>query len=1180
MATDRCPECGSPTGQNTGGACIVIDSEHLPWVRMLLLSQEFDQVRCTVCGHKLGVAPTIMVLCGREGVVIVAPGDDGTLSRSEILAKAREYVAQVNAEMGSNTITEILEAESLEQLRRQVWTRLSNHAETIRDMVKARDSKTFTDYIRQHWRALTPDVFVAAYLLNIVRAIRQDLPPDSPELQRRRRILAERQASVWLALCMEWGEWPPERGSFESDLETYLVQTAIVPLWVQAFTKQADQFAADYPDSTAILYCIEAVRATLHAHLGESNPREGEWARKYVGLELQLRGPQQSASELHRLRVAPERARSTTSYRSIFDAITPLFSHPERFEDVGAILSDLGMQQIIPDLAQAVRADTTGAGKLPSAAEMLAHALRANAPLHAQHGTDAVIGGIMAVEAVLAPTLTADICEEMANEALKHVHDVAGRAEVLIWLAQKLNALRQPKRLMRISDLWPKEDALPNEIKAKLWTEWGTALRSRGDFWRAWEWYERVARIYEGRTDTRDARNAIRNLAVGYRETGAPDRALSMLTAVHRYTIGSERLESFENIIATHLALGQPEQALATVESALELALGPFGGHRNRLLAQRAMITASTSPAEATVTELLKRPPPSADDRRLLFAEAAAWLTALYRESSSISGREDVQDRVQALADALTSVRDRAHEADDAQTEMLALSALAFLCDRFDMPDAIAMWRQIDQMQVDGGQGHNIAALLALARRAYANSDATAGRALLERVPGAVAGSVGNAEQLAGVTSTLERLVWMFERVARAVVDQAKARHEDWRLVSEIRRDTIRQAIRHRLRPPDKRADATDAHERTFRVPSDSNLRSLSPKAGSVGVLESVDIGEACSLLLTTIDAAGAVTARQVLMPQVNLGKLTARILTKLNQWTLDRAGDPFDLEEWRTFEAWALSEIPNFLDRESHLIVIEHPTHVGLPFHVAVRDHCTCSYASSWNTILSLSDSAGPGSIAEATVGVACVPTFDDGAGILEALRQSTARTADFAQREGLRFQQAVGSECDHERLRRLLQQCTLLKLLCHGYYSPKEHEVALMVAHSGQLPLKLPQAASTAQGRAHRFSWKDIAAVERAPPLVFSAACSSLRIHLVGQGERLGLFASLNERGTLSLVAPGWDIEPKIVLPIIDSLLERHVGGTNLARDLRAACRQAETERAVPRWLAWSLSIEGEWR
>src|SRR5206468_2862388 len=110
----------------------------------------------------------------------------------------------------------------------------------------------------------------------------------------------------------------------------------------------------------------------------------------------------------------------------------------------------------------------------------------------------------------------------------------------------------------------------------------------------------------------------------------------------------------------------------------------------------------------------------------------------------------------------------------------------------------------------------------------------------------------------------------------------------------------------------------------------------------------------------------------------------------------------------------------------------------------------------------------------------------------------------------------------------------------LCHGFVDPDDDIVALMVAHDNELPLGNSVAANTSFGQRHRFDWRDCQPLKSAPVVLFSAACGSGQSHHAGFGEMLGLFSTLRRAGTRAVVAPRWDIEPKVVLPILDEAMK----------------------------------------
>jgi tetratricopeptide (TPR) repeat protein len=1180
----HCTDCGAATGFDGAGPIFIVRSDSLLTLSALL-NGELDEDRCTVCGHKLSFAPTIAVYFEGTATVVVAPGDLFKRDYAANISDLRERFERTYADLGFKATANVVTVDGLDALRQELLRRMTQHLPVLKELDEASKKGRLTDHILEQWRRMTPEVFVAAHFITVGMAIAKRQPPGSLEIKKKLLILGERQAFVWMALCMTWGRTPPADGLFENDLSSYAVSCAILPSWVEKFGAEADRFRGVNPSETATSYCLEALRATLYDHLGAPNPRAGEWARMLICFELRLRETKPSDPVLQRLRISQRRARETVTYQTVFDAVLPLYSHPQSVHGVGEVLTYLGLPEVLSDLPRAVHTQSTGSGALPSATAMLKDLLRNVLPDQPDVAIPAVLGALQAVETVRPSQLTADEYEEMADAAVMHVPAGAeARAVIDTWLGAKLNALRQPERVLKHigTAITTTEERLQRDTRIGLWTERGTALRYSGDMWGAKACYERVAALFDGEPASKDARTARRNLALALRETGAPDRALAMLQALHSKAIGSERLQSFENLAVTHLVLGQKAQALAAIDSALELAVGPFASHRAELLAKRLMMTAAGSQPEATIALLLQLPEPSIDNPHSLLAQASAWLNALFRmPTGAFRERFDVQDRVQALTDALLSLREKAKENGDLPLELDVLSILAHLCDLFHLSDSLDLWREVDSLCVASGRGRNTAALLALARSAYSAADVADGRSLLEQVPLSLGTRLGNVQRLEVVADALTQLGWMFDRATRAVVEQSSSSPEDLRLAAEVGRDAIRRATQIGFHSLAGAAGCGTELTWLFRPPSDQTLACLAPRCGALGVLEWIDAGISRAMLLTIIPASGAISSHWLRLPKVELEKLPARILAKLNQWTLRRPGDPFEFEAWQVFENWMIAAISPYLPPDNHLAVIEHPDFSGLPWHVAASARWSCSYASGWSTLLALADKGKGDTVQQRRLGVACVPTFDDGMELAAALRGSAEGTVALAAAYGLACESAFDADCDNERLGRLMQECSLLKLLCHGYFSQEEREVALMISAGGHLPLKLPQAADTPLGRAHRFSWRHIAGLSQTPHVVFSAACSSLRSHIAGQGERLGLFQSLHERGTQSLVAPAWDIEPAIVLPVLDAVLEKYLEQrSGLGKLVREACRKAVADQKIPRWLAWSLSIEGDWQ
>jgi hypothetical protein len=329
--------------------------------------------------------------------------------------------------------------------------------------------------------------------------------------------------------------------------------------------------------------------------------------------------------------------------------------------------------------------------------------------------------------------------------------------------------------------------------------------------------------------------------------------------------------------------------------------------------------------------------------------------------------------------------------------------------------------------------------------------------------------------------------------------------------------------------------------------------------------------------LLTRIDDSGRVQSRWLEQPDVNLNTLRRRIETKLQNWLPSRPGDPFDMGEWRRMEEWLHRSLRADLPEGGHLIVLEHAAFAGLPWHVAAAPAWSASYAPGWSTLLSLHARASTGPAS--SLGLLTVPRFGESPKVLDAFRASTRRSRDFAAGRSLSVFEAVEADGDADAARRILHEADVAKLLCHGFVDPSTHEVALMLAHAGRLPLRDSIVAATPEGREHRLSWRDCQRLSRASQVVFSAACSTGRSHVAGLGERLGLFGAMRFAGTRAIVAPRWDCWAPLVLPVLDDALERYlIAGGTLGKALHAACSAASA--SLPRWLAWNLALEGDWR
>lgn len=358
-----------------------------------------------------------------------------------------------------------------------------------------------------------------------------------------------------------------------------------------------------------------------------------------------------------------------------------------------------------------------------------------------------------------------------------------------------------------------------------------------------------------------------------------------------------------------------------------------------------------------------------------------------------------------------------------------------------------------------------------------------------------------------------------------------------------------------------------------------NTLTRLAPTTGDLVVVEFLQ-GENRRATIATVISRADVKTRLLDLPEVDYPSLRRRLQTRLANWLPSRAGDPLDLREWQQLKESFDEQLGSVVSPDAHVVVIDSQFTSGLPWHVRRGSGRTASYASSWTVLLDLA--AGPDPAPPRVPGMAMVPRFREDPSVLRAFRSSWDRTEAFAAQWGMQLIKARDEQSDHDGLMRVLSQADAVKILCHGFVSPDDLEVALMLAHDGHLPLAHSVALASDIGKRHRFSWRDCMSVTNAPDVVFSAACSSGLTHIAGLGEGLGLFRGLRGAGTRAIVAPRWDINASIVLPILDDAYERHLSGSSsLAVCVDDANHAASTMcDGVPAWHAWALSVEGDWR
>jgi hypothetical protein len=553
------------------------------------------------------------------------------------------------------------------------------------------------------------------------------------------------------------------------------------------------------------------------------------------------------------------------------------------------------------------------------------------------------------------------------------------------------------------------------------------------------------------------------------------------------------------------------------------LATGPHAEERPAIMSTLAAVKAFHGEV-SEARDLLRQVDVDKADPLTIQSCASGWTTVLICERHL---EEADEQRVQTLIAKLKQLSDATRLSGNIRITIDLNQLLALLFDLTERDEPNIYWKLVDADAREFEGAPDPLAILALARNAWDDELYEEGRSYLLELPSAVTERYGQEQKTSLKILSLDQLSLLSDIVVERVLKTGS--FADVRLVAEVSRDLL-----GRITPGSATQNMPSSG---FVAP---HAEKISKLGGPTAVFEWVAAHRGLCGIATVIAADGAVSESHLTLPEaIDLQMLGERLLQRLSVWHPDRSGSPLDLKDWNVFEEWLLTELQARLPEGGHLVVIENEEVAHLPWHLAAAPRWSVSYSPSWSAVLSaratgVVDRKGP-------VGLALVPKYRESAENLKALEKSLSHTSDLTAALDVQLKTALRETCDQAALIRVLEESQVAKLLCHGFVDPDNQIVALMVAHDRELPLGNSVAANSPSGRLHRFDWRDCQLLNHTPRILFSAACKSGHSHYAGFGEKLGLFSTMRRTGTRSVVAPRWDIEPKVVLPILDSAMEQ---------------------------------------
>jgi tetratricopeptide (TPR) repeat protein len=293
---------------------------------------------------------------------------------------------------------------------------------------------------------------------------------------------------------------------------------------------------------------------------------------------------------------------------------------------------------------------------------------------------------------------------------------------------------------------------------------------------------------------------------------------------------------------------------------------------------------------------------------------------------------------------------------------------------------------------------------------------------------------------------------------------------------------------------------------------------------------------------------------------------------------------NPLDqLEPWRKFANDLKDAVSRFVQTGDHLIIIPSALS-GAPLQDVFARHHSISYAPSLRAAAALhrrriatkegGSSWRPREIHDFVIWKAGEPAAN-----IAIFEKAAAELQKALQDVGCTYKASIGTEATREALRQAFASSSV-RLSCHGRADPRNLRFDLLVAADGFLPPGQPTVMAEQLGERFLVGWQELSTLEKAPPIVFSAACGSGLASAVAGGERVGLERSLLRAGTLAYVAPQWPVPIANIQPLINKIIITYFANPNstLSRvvwEIATAAIAAGMNERVAR----SVAVHGDW-
>jgi hypothetical protein len=564
---------------------------------------------------------------------------------------------------------------------------------------------------------------------------------------------------------------------------------------------------------------------------------------------------------------------------------------------------------------------------------------------------------------------------------------------------------------------------------------------------------------------------------------------------------------------------------------------------RRRLRAQRSFLLIRRYRHEEAVAELLAAAGPMAPDPATIVNEAIGWATLLTRDAVPSTLTGTVQAMPAALADRAAQVLRNG----DVAGHLTLLAGEADVRVVVDGDAALAAYEKVLTVRRRYGSSPRPVELVQAARARHAAGDLDGMRDRLAAAPAAMAERYGATRDVDFVVREPATLLRPLAELAGALPIG-----DDLRLVGELQRDAI-----GRVRTAYRDGPAT--------VPWRGEIAGSIRAAGPLTVVEWVRTGERTMRCLLTRIGDGRADTVPVDPGGADPIQVQAELTTRLS----DGRPDPFDVPGWQDLAGRLLAALGAHAGPDDHVVLLHQESWTNLPWHTAIRDRWTVSYAAGWTHLAAFL--ARPPA-ARDRLGVLLVPLAGDAEHVVGGLRAAHDR---LAAEPAACVVTKEPAEADRDFLAELFGGTDVAVLLCHGWVD-RTSDVSLVLAAGGRLP---SGRLTELRRDGNLLGWPEVLRLPVVPRTVLSAACSTAYGYGAGLGDRLSLGFALRTAGCATLAAPSWNVRAGDILPVLTAATHAYLAGERLAEAIRQAARAAQQDTG-PEWTVWSLAIEGDFR